>query len=98
MEVWANQAKAETTKSNPVNIISTTNKTLQTCEMKHQEEWGAIMEDCAVKTTPLSVDTVTNLATTMQSVAKRRGSRPSQVDNEPTTPPTPTTMIVTECL
>ena len=32
MEEGASQAKAETTKGNPVNITSTTGKTLQRCE------------------------------------------------------------------
>ena len=49
MEEGASQAKAETTKGNPVNITSTTNKTLQTCEAERLVEGGAIMSNHAIK-------------------------------------------------
>ena len=40
MEEGANQAKAETTKGNHVNITTTAGKTLQMCEAEHREEGG----------------------------------------------------------
>ena len=41
MEEGANQAKAGTTKGNPVNTTSTTDKTLQIREEERHEEGGA---------------------------------------------------------
>ena len=84
MEVRANQDKSKTTKGNLVNITTTIGKMLQTREAEHPEEGGAAILDRAVKTTPPSADTLEN----------RRVSRNSQVDNSPTTPPTPSTTIV----
>ena len=51
------------------------------------------MLDRAIRTTP-SANIVASLDTMRLSVAKRRVSRPSQVDNSPTTRLTPTTKIV----
>ena len=48
MEEEVKQAKAGTTKGNPGNTTSTTDKTLQTREAKGQEEGGASMSDRAV--------------------------------------------------
>ena len=59
----ANQAKAETTKGNPMNITSTTSKTLQMREVERQGEGGTIMSEYVVV-----------LVTTRQSVTKRRVS------------------------
>ena len=84
MEVRANQDKSKTTKGNLVNITTTIGKMLQTREVEHPEEGGAAILDRAVETTPPSADTLEN----------RRVSRNSQVDNSPTTPPTPSTTIV----
>ena len=55
------------------------------------------MLDWADRITPPSADIVASLATMRQCVAKRRVSRPPQVDNSPDTPQTPTTTIVAEC-
>ena len=98
VEEEADSAEADTTKKNPDNTTSTTGKMLQMHEAERLVEGGAIMTDQADKTTLSSVDTMANLASTRQSVAKRRVSRSSQVDNSPTTPPTMLTMIVVECL
>ena len=53
-----------TTKGNPGNKTSTTNKTLQTREVEHHEEGGATVLDQADRITPLSADIVVSLATT----------------------------------
>ena len=98
MEKGANQTKAVTTKGNPRNKTSTTNKTSQSGEAERQVEGGVVMLDRADKTTPPSVDIMASLANTRRSVARRRVSRPSQADNSQTTPPTPTTTIVVGCL
>ena len=94
----AKQARAGTIEGNPENKTSTTNKMPQTCEVEHQEEGGEAMPDRANKTTPPSADIVASLATTRQSITRRRENRPSQADNSQTTPPTPTTTIVAGCL
>ena len=98
VEEEADLAKADTTKSNPENTTSITDKTSRTREVEHPEEGGAIKPDLVDKTISLSVDTVVNSATMRQSVGKRRVSRPPQADNSQTTPPTPTTTIMEECL
>ena len=51
VEEEANSTKADTTKNNSVNIISTTGKTLQTHEVERLVEGGEIMPDQADKTT-----------------------------------------------
>ena len=94
MEEGAMQAKAGTIKGNPGNKTSTTNKTPQTHKAERQEEGGAPMLDRATKTTLPNVDIVAILATTRLSVAKRRTSWLSQVDNSQITHPTSTTTIV----
>ena len=97
VEEEANSTKADTTKNNSVNIISTTGKTLQTHEVERLVEGGEIMPDQADKTTPSSLDTGANLATRRQNVGRRKVSRLSQSENLPTTPQIPTKTSVVEC-
>ena len=94
MEEEADLAKADTTKNNLVTKILTTGKTLQTHEVELLEEVGAIMLGQANKRTLSTIDIVENLATTRQSITKRRVSQPSQTDNLLTTPQIPATTIV----
>ena len=88
------EEEADLTKNNTTNTTDTIGKTFPTCEAKHLVDGEEIMPDTTLKTTPPCVDTVVNLATTRQSVGRRRVSQPSQADNSPTMPETPTMAMV----
>ena len=97
-EEEADLAKADTTKSNPENTTSITDKMSRTREAEHPEGGGAIRPDPTDKTIPPNADIVVNSATLTQSVKRRRVSQPPQPENSENMPPMPTTTIVARCL
>ena len=97
MEEKDDSTKADITKNNLENIASTIDKTFQMRKAECLAKGEAIMPNQADKNLPSSANTVVNSASTRQSVARRRVSRPLEADNSPTTPQTLTTTNMVEC-